>query len=141
MAISVEATVEGERQLSRKLMIVADGVDDFSQPLERIGGELQKSFQDNFSSRGGLFGGWPARKAPVGWPLLERTGEMRGNFQQEMGKKYVRLFNPTPYFGFHQSNAPRRKLPRRTMMKIDAERKTFIVKSFQEYVVSLIRSH
>lgn len=137
--LHIDAQIEGEIQLSRKLLLVADGVQDFSEPLTSVAGELKKSFDDNFSARGGLFGGWPARKKNYSWPLLEKTGEMRHSFTDDVHKDYVILSNSAPQFPYHQSNKPRSKLPRRVMMKIDQQRKTFITKAFQEYLVRLLR--
>lgn len=141
MAVELSVTLEGEQQLSRKLLIIADGLNDFSEPLRSIEGELAKSFQENFDARGGLFqtGGWAPRKDKNPWPILERTGAMRQNFKSEMQPTFVRFYNPTSYFKYHQSNQPRTKLPRRVMMKIDQQRKTFVVKAFQAYIVALTR--
>lgn len=140
MAIQIDAELEGEHQLSRRLLVVADGVKDWQAPLRDIEGELLKSFQDNFDARGGLFGGWPARKKDYPWPILEKTGAMRDNFQSQIGNDFVRLYNPTDYFVYHQSNAPRSKLPRRVMMKLDQQRKMFIVKAFQNHIVDLLKA-
>lgn len=139
--ITVEAQSGDVKQLSRKLLVVADGLNDFTEPLEAVGAELQKSFQLNFSKRGSLFqpGGWPARKKGYPWPLLEKTGSMRQSFEQSVDKQEIRLWNSAPHFPFHQSSAPRTRLPRRIMLKVDAERKNFIVKALQAYIVSLTR--
>jgi phage gpG-like protein len=137
--IHLDATIEGDRELSRRLLITADGIDDFREPLTRIGDELLHTFDANFASRGSLFGGWAQRKSPAPWPLLERTGTMRRSFDKNVDKDMVKLWNSAPYFGFHQSNQPRSKLPRRVMMKIDNQRKEFIQKAFQEYIISVMR--
>jgi phage gpG-like protein len=139
-------SIEGDKQVSRRLMIVADGVTDFTQPLHSIGGELNKTFQLNFDAEGGLFGGWPERVPQYKngqrvdtWPILQKTGRMRQGFQQNVGKVTLVIFNPVEYFKYHQSNKPRRRLPRRVMMKIDNERADYIVKAFQAYIVGLMR--
>jgi phage gpG-like protein len=137
--MQLEVTLEGEKQVSRRLLIVADGIQNFEPPLRSIGSELQKTFQDNFTQQGALFGGWPARKKDYPWPILNKTGRMRQGFRQNLGKTELLLYNTVPYFKYHQSNKPRTKLPRRVMMKIDNDRKLFIVKTFQQYIVGLIR--
>ena len=48
--------------------------------------------------------------------------------------------NSDPKFKFHQSNKPRARLPRRVMLKIDMDRKTYINKAFQEYLVKLVQA-
>ena len=137
--IYLDATLEGEQQLSRRLGIVADGVEDFSPALENIADELLHSVDENFSQRGGLFGGWPARKDDNPWPLLEKTGEMRGSFMSAVKSDYLELGNADPKFKFHQSNQPRTRLPRRVMLKIDQQRKVYITKAFQQYLAGLIQ--
>ncbi len=136
--MDLKVTLEGEAQVSRRLLIVSDGITDFTSPLRNIGSELQKTFQDNFSQQGALFGGWQERKKDYPWPILNKTGRLRQGFQQNLGTELV-IFNPVPYFVYHQSNKPRSKMPRRVMMKVDNDRRNFIVKEFQLYVVNLIR--
>lgn len=137
--VNLEVTVEGEKQVSRRLLIVADGVSDFESPLKKIGGELHKTFQSNFDSGGSLFGGWVPRKQDYPWPILDKTSRMRNSFKQKAGKNELEITNSTSYFKYHQSNKSRKRLPRRVMMKIDNERRNFITKTFQAYIVQLIR--
>ncbi len=133
-------SLEGEKQLSRRLLIVADGITNFESPLRKIGGELQKSFQDNFAQEGALFGGWQDRAKDYPWPILQKTGRMRQSFKSRIdNRNTILLYNTAPYFVYHQSNKPRKRLPRRVMMKIDGERKDFIIKAFQAYIISLTR--
>lgn len=140
MSLQISIDIEGEKQLNRRLLIISDGVSDFSRPLTAIGSELQKTFQDNFAEEGSLFGGWAKRKDNNPWPILQKTGRMRGSFRtRQSGKDKIILDNPTPYFKYHQSNQTRRKIPRRIMMKIDNQRKLFIVKQFQVYINELIK--
>lgn len=138
MAVQLQFEIEGEKQVSAVLGITADHVKNFRKPMERIAGELQKSFQMNFSSRGALFmpGGWPPRARYYPWPILEKTGLMRRSFREEVHDDYVVMFNSTPYFRYHQSNRPRKRLPRRVMMKIDEQRRNFIFKELQAHILS-----
>lgn len=140
MPVVLEADLEGEKQLSRRLLIVSDGISDWRDPLTNIAGELHNAIDSNFDSRGGLFGGWAPAAFDYGHPLMEDSGELRENFQDEIGSDFVKITNPTPYFPYHQSNQPRSKLPRRVMMKLDQQRKTFITKAFQEHIVNTIRN-
>lgn len=138
--IELKATLEGEKQLSRRLLTMADGIGDFKKPLFRIGAEVRGSVDVNFSSRGQLFQEpWKPRTRPYPHPILEKTSKMRRNFKQKLGNDYVEIFNPTPYFKYHQSNKPRKKLPRRVMLKIDKIRKVFIQKEFQKHIRSVLK--
>jgi phage gpG-like protein len=140
-------SVDGEKLLSRRLLNVAYNLDDFSEPLEEINGELQKTFQLNFDQRGGLFGGWVDRVPQYRageridtWPLLEKTTSMRESFVAAVTAYQLEIGNTASYFRYHQSNEPRTKIPRRIMIGLDQERKQFIVRTFQKYVTRLINS-
>lgn len=137
--ITLKVDIEGERQLSRTLLTIPKNIDNFKRPLFRIGGEVRGSIDDNYGSRGALFGRWKPRTKSYSHPILEKTSTMRRNFKQKLGPDYIEIFNPTPYFKYHQSNKPRRKLPRRVMMKIDRIRQQFIQKEFQRHVQESIR--
>ena len=140
MPVLLDAEIEGEKQLSRRLLIVSDGISDWKDPLHNIAGALHNAIESNFDSRGGLFGGWAPAAKDYGHPLLEKTGDMRGAFGDEINTDFLKISNPTPYFPYHQSNQPRSRLPRRVMMKLDQQRKTFIQKAFQEHIVKTIRN-
>lgn len=137
--ITLNVTLEGEKQLSRRLMTIPTDISNWKIPLFRIGGEIRGSIDENFSQRGALFGRWVPRKDNLPHPLLEKTGAMRRNFKQSLGPDYIEIFNPTAYFKYHQSNKPRKKIPRRVMMKIDDERKRFIQREFQKHINDALR--
>ena len=133
--IVLSSSIEGDKELSRRFNSIPKDVGSFRGPLYRIGQEVRLSVDANYGSRGSLFGAkWEPRKDNKPHPLLERTGKMRSSFAQRLGDEYVEIFNPTPYFKYHQSNKARRKLPRRIMLKLDEIRKVFIVKEFQRHL-------
>lgn len=136
--IELSVDLEGEKQLSRRLLVASKDIGDFKRPLFRIGAEVRGSIDANFSSRGALFGRWLPRKDNKPHPILEESGEMRRNFKQNLGPTWIEIYNPTPYFKYHQSNKPRRKIPRRVMMKIDHIRRVFIQKEFQRHVHNVV---
>lgn len=137
--IELSAELEGEVQISRRLGFVAKEIDDFSPALEASSNTLLKSFDNNFEARGKLYGGWAPRKVMVDWPLLEKTGDMRGSFDAAVTKSQAVLFNTAEQFPFHQSNKPRNRLPRRVMMMIDQQSRREIIKHFQEQVGHILQ--
>jgi len=138
--IELRADLEGSRELSRNLLTKYNKVTDFKIPLFNIGREVRSSVDKNFGSRGALFGSaWKPRKDNEPHPLLEKTGRMRRSFTQNLGNDYVEIFNTSDYFAYHQSNAPRKKLPRRVMLKLDQIRKQFIMREFQSHIQKSIR--
>ena len=95
---------------------------------------------ENFSKRGALFGGWQPHARPMGHPLLEDTGSMRGGFESTATKSAVHVGNTQSYFKYHQSKAPRSKIPRRVMLKIREQDARAITKIFQSYLIGLLRA-
>lgn len=140
--IELSWSIEGEKQISRRLDLTPYKLGNFTEPLMRIGVELKSAVDSNYSSRGALFGAkWKKRKDKNPWPLLEKTGAMRHSFEQRLGPSYLEMYNTADYFRYHQSNKPRgTALPRRVMLKIDKIRKVFIVKEFQRHLQNVNRN-
>lgn len=139
MAFRLQMGLEGETQIDRILGITVEGVTNFREPLEESKTIILDRVQQNFDRRGALFGGWKPRKIEKPWPLLEQTGKMRRNFDGEVTETRLKVGNKDPKFPYHQSNKPRKKLPRRVMLTIDAPTATLITKAFQLYLVNLMR--
>jgi hypothetical protein len=136
--VTLNFTVEGDVQLSRRLRIVSDKVKDFSNEFKKTGDFLTSySNQDVFSSKGAVLGGtWPPRKNEENytWPILEKTGKMRAGFKSEPSAMQVIVYNVMDYFKYHQSKLPRTRLPRRIMFKLNDYLKTRIVKIFHDAI-------
>ena len=130
MQISFE--LEGEKQLSRNLRNVSADLGDWTDTFKKVGLQLQTLFSGAvFETEGREIGEpWVKRKKDYPWPLLQKSGKMRGGFEYEARKDQVKIFNKVPYFVYHQSNKPRFRLPRRVMMKIDEKRKMDIIHTF-----------
>lgn len=138
MAIELKVQIEGDKELSRRLLNIPRDIGQFYRPLAKINTEVRASIEANYSARGALFGKWVPRKDGKPHPLLEKTGAMRNSFTSRLGSDYLEIGNFDPKFPYHQSNKERKKIPRRVMMKIDRERQQFIVKEFQKHVMEAI---
>jgi len=148
MPLELGFTIEGEKQLSASLGIIAEGVQDYREPLKKSSESLLDSFDKNFAQRGKLFGGWKPRQPKYSrgvridkHPLLEKSGDMRKGFTGIItGNSTLTLSNVEKHFKYHQSNKARKtKLPRRVMMKIDGIRRNDILKYHQEYLIKILR--
>lgn len=139
MAIGLSGSVEGDLQLSRMLLTGSIQVNNLQRPLGQARQQLLSTTQLNFGALGGLMGGWKPRAQIRSWPLLQKTGKMRGNFQSSLSPNRMEIWNPTFYFKFHQSNRSRRRLPRRVMLKIIAQDKRRIQKFFQAHVQNALK--
>lgn len=101
MPITLSASIEGVHDMSRQLLGIERRVGNLNEPMRQIGSEVMHSIDQNYESRGRLFGKWARRKKAYGWPILEKSGKMRGSFMSDVGKRHVIIYNPTPYFKYH----------------------------------------
>ena len=145
MSFRLEWSIEGDKQLSRVLIGMASGMKDYSFPFRQSADYLKGVFsKDVFDTQGAVIGErWKrlspytvAQKARRGFPLtpLIGTGRMRDSFQSIVSTDQAVVYNTSPYFGYHQSNKPRERLPRRVMMKLHDPGKAQIVKFFQAHI-------
>jgi len=133
--MNITFEIEGEVQLSRRMRGLSTSLDDFKGVFGKIGGYLGSFFKNEvFDTEGAVFG----EKWAIGpyYHRLQRTGKMKNSFIHKEAKDYVLITNTAPYFKYHQSKLPRRKLPRRIMMKIDESRRQRIIKYFQEAIIT-----
>lgn len=138
--MNIQFEIEGEMQLSRRISGLADGVKNWSWATKKVGQYLKEFFtNDVFESEGSVFRErWPG--GPY-YHKLQRTGAMRKSFAYKSNDEKVEVGNSAHYFKYHQSNRPRKKLPRRVMMKLDDHRKQRIVKYFQEQIVNIANNN
>ncbi len=139
MPFRLQMSLEGETQIDRVLGITVQGVTDFREPLEASKTIILDRVEQNFDKRGQLFGGWPARKKDKPWPLLEQTGKMRRSFKGDVTTTQLTVGNTDRKFPYHQSNKPRKIIPRRVMLTVDSTSAILITKAFQAYLVGLMR--
>ena len=134
MATEFSIVLEGEKQLSRRILKLADNVEDFRPELEKSTNFLQRFFGNEvFATRGRAIGeSWVKRKKAYPWPILERSGKMRRSFMTKAEKLRGEVWNAVTYFKYHQSRMPRRKLPRRIMMKLTNQLKNEIISIFHK---------
>lgn len=140
----IEWDIEGEKQLSRRLLLVASRVKDWTPAFKETAETLKNVFQnDVFQSEGGAIQErWsPLKKAYAlqkakkypGKGILEATGRMRAGFQTLWRADMAQVWNKIDYFKYHQSNQPRSHLPRRVMMKLGNAQRVVVVKIFHTY--------
>lgn len=135
-------SLQGDVQLSRKLLIAAEAVKDWTPAFEKSGEDLIEFFSyDVFETEGEALGeAWPflspkyAKQKEKKYPdkgILEATGTMRQSFMQLSSSTSLKIWNAAEYFKYHQSNEPRNKIPRRAMMKLTEDLRQIVVKNFQ----------
>lgn len=137
--MEIRFTLEGEAEVARRFRGINADLKDFRPEFQKSANYLKDFFSGEvFDTRGAVIGKpWKPTGNP--WPILERSGKMRRSFKTKAGSKSAEVWNATTYFKYHQSNKPRRKLPRRIMMKLDNQRRQQIVKFFHESIVKTLR--
>lgn len=133
--MELQFEIEGEIQMHRRIGRLATMVGDWSGTFTNTGKYLKEFFRgDVFDTEGKVFG-----EKWVDGPYynrLQRTGVMRNSFIYQSAKDYVLVTNTAPYFKYHQSRLPRKKLPRRIIMKLDEARKQKIIKFFHTELIN-----
>lgn len=149
MSYSVAWSIEGEKQLSRNLLIMAERVKDWSPAFRETAQSLKLVFSnDVFNTEGAaiqehwspLSKAYAYRKAQKhpGKGILEATGTMKNSFMTLWRPDMAMVWNKVEYFKYHQSNKPRHNLPRRVMMKLGMDQKTQVVKIFHSHFHSVV---
>jgi len=139
--LSIGFSIEGVGELVSDFVFIGKQLKNFSQPLKKSNSLLRRAIDVNFKSEGTEFGEPWKPLSPVTLKQksrlrfgqkqsLVRTGKMKRGFGSKLSTNNLEIFNPTSYFPFHQSNKPRKKLPRRIMLKIDEKRRNEILRQF-----------
>ena len=146
MSTNLSWSIEGEKQISRNLEGLKHNLKNFKEPFKDASNMLVGIFsKDVFSTKGSVIGEQWARLSPMtikqkakrgfGSEPLIATGTMQGSFRTIVETDKAVIYNKSDYFKYHQSNKPRKKLPRRVMMKIANTQKVEVVRIFQRHIL------
>lgn len=145
MTFAISWQIEGDKQLSRRLRGITTELSDFTKPFQKSAQHLIGIYKrDVFQTRGAIINEKWARLSPAtvaakarsGFPIqpLVRTGRMKRGFRSSVDSNSATIGNNATYFKYHQSNKPRRKIPRRVMMKIAASQREDVVRIFHTFI-------
>jgi phage gpG-like protein len=156
----VKVSVFGEEILKRRMIRFESGLIDASDALREVVKILRDATAENFATRG-VSGGsrWrdlsPAYANRTGRRVNERilrlsdrlfnslmgVGEPgAGEHVERIGPTSLRWGSRVPYGVYHGSSRPRRVIPYRPPVRLNADRKREIVKVLQAAIVSGRRS-
>lgn len=147
--VKFSVRLEGDKELVRKLGQLKGGLGDLSGDMKRLGDFFVRFFsRDVFATEGDIVGEqWP-RLSPkyefwkrikyAGRGILVRSGKLQKAYRMNYGSDFVRIYNPIEYAIYHQEGSGR--LPKRTLVKIDQERKQYIIDVIKQAVARKIRS-
>lgn len=150
MPFQLSWKIEGEQQLLRNLRGVSETMGDWQPAFEEAAEELKDIFSnDVFATKGkaidedweSLKPSYLAAKRRKGYPPdpLIKTGEMQKSFKTLAKTDHAKVWNAIAYAEYHQSNKPRKKLPRRVMLKLGNDQKAMIVKTFHTHFVKKLK--
>jgi phage gpG-like protein len=149
--LSMEIRISGSKEFRKKIDKFGDSLLDLREPMTKVGEKAATYYANQgFLSQGGVFGAkwaplsarYAAKKAKLypGRPPLVRTGRMVGAFSYAADNNSVLVTNKMPYFKYHQSTAPRSKIPRRATMGINSAIKTIVRDIVQQEIEKRLRA-
>jgi hypothetical protein len=144
-AFSVAMKISGDDVAIRKLKNLGLTWLEWKDALDDAGKNIVAYSEGQvFASMGGVFGTpWqalsPSTQAQkqqhypqyAAVPLM-RTGAMSKAFDHTATAIHLEVVNNTSYFKYHQSEAPREKIPRRQMFGINNDIKEIVRKAFHK---------
>lgn len=130
--LQLSITVTGLDRKIANLASFGKGLDDMRRAFREIAQNEASYFANKaFNSRGGVFRRrWPAltesyartkRRMWGNKPVLVASGNMSNSFYGEYSNRSATMGNISPQFKYHQSNRPRRVLPRRQMVGVNSK--------------------
>lgn len=137
--LHVAVTIRGDKEVRQKLTRLGSQLFKLRPEMMQIGSELKRYYSGPvFASQGAVLGtkwrqnapatrAYKARRYPgTGTKTLVRTGRMQKSFDMTATNTSVTIENTAPYFKYHQSSAPRRKMPYRPMMGVNGDVKSVV---------------
>lgn len=148
MPVKISATIEGEKQVSALLEKGGSRLSNMRKPLAATNLYLRKEIDSNFGAQGTILGSkWQPLNATYAAqkrrrygskPILEATGKMRKGFKSSVSPRRLVIKNDVKYFRYHQSNRPRRILPRRPMLNVSPTQQSKIYQIFNKFLQNLL---
>lgn len=144
MPFALSFAIEGEQQLLRRFQGIEKEMGDWTPAFKESIETLKDIFENKvFDTQGGAIGEkwdaldpeyqrWKSMHYP-GKGILQASGAMRRAFATMFKADQAAVWNTATYFAYHQSKAPRSKLPRRVMMKLAESQREIVIKIFHTY--------
>ena len=131
--------IEGVPELSRILGMTYQKVTNLKKPLQASAKLVRQDVEQQFKTEGGLTGGWqPLSESTMrgrgNSPILQVSGALRNSFYSQVDERKAIISSKLPYFKYHQSRKPRKKLPRRVMLVLTNRTKENIVQEFNQFL-------
>lgn len=150
--MQVTITIRGSSEVKSRMRKLGVSLYDFSTAMQKIGEWAARYYaSQGFISQGGVYGNvWPRLSARtvyaksklypqhVNTPLVA-SGKMKDSFMFTSNKEQVIIGNKMPYYKYHQSTAPRHKIPRRQMAGVNDPIKQIVRSLIREDIARKLR--
>lgn len=155
MTLRIEIVALGETVVQRDLAAFGRNMVDLTDAMHDVGTILREAAEKQFVTEGGhASGGWPPladstnrdrvrQGFPPVHPIMRRTERLlrsltvRGDSEhvEEASGDSLRFGTLVPYAVYHQSSAPRHKIPYRPLVALTETDKRRIIKAIQRKIV------
>lgn len=130
--------VSGIDKVERKFKLINTAINDLQKPFDEITKDWMKQFDDNFSSEGrALKQPWRPRVRSYSWPILQKTGKLRGGFNRKIKKDSAEIANKVAWAKYHQFGTSR--LPIRRIVDATKEMAKFAIDKIKDYINKAIK--
>jgi len=134
----LKVTVDGVREVNKKLAKISTGLKSLERPLDEITKEWMKEYDDNFQAQGRTLNQpWKPRVRSYSWPLLQKSGKLRAGFKRKVKKDYAEIANNVKWAKYHQFGTA--FLPVRRLIDSTSKMVDFATKKINDYVKKIIR--
>jgi phage gpG-like protein len=137
--LRIDVKITGTKEIQRSLTKLGSHIYKLKPEMQEIGNRAERYYAGEvFATQGGVIGvHWKpvgantkrfkaSHSFGTGTQTLVRTGTMKRSFASDATDTGVTIYNTAPYFKYHQSTAPRKKMPYRPMMAINGEIKSIV---------------
>lgn len=138
--VNMNFTID-DGKAKRKLNSAINAMKDFREPLKLTREYELNEIRKQFVTRGTNITGkrWAKRKKSYSWPILQKTGKLKGSFKQtKLTKTELEITSPVKYFPFHQMGT--RKMPKRPILGVSEKMKKAILNIFHKYLTAKIKN-
>lgn len=156
--LTITGHLEGEIVVQRKLEGLAERMGDLTPAWPSVLRVFRGIMRATFATEGASTGSpWPQLAEstvkqreregfPGRHPILQRTHVLERALTSEGGAavvvqlpRYFAVAVDLDYFKYHQSKAPRRKIPRRAMINLTQDNKTALLHPIRLYVTGRLQ--
>lgn len=130
--INIEVT--GNRLAIDNLEEIGKKIGDLRPAFSDMSGAVTSELKSNFDARGALLGSaWQVRKRSYPWPILQKTGKMKGAWKDTITSFSLRIRNVASYAKYH--NFGTTSLPVRKIVGISPKIIKIVVDTIKKYLL------